>query len=349
MTRIAFGSCFRETRPAPVFEAITETRPEWFVWLGDNVYGDTDDMAVLRAKYQVATALPGYSALRGSCRVIGTSDDHDFGRNDGGNDHPMRRESQHELLDFLGESADSPRRQQEGVYWGYRSGTGREDGALHFGNRGVTNRVCFEVGQALDRLGLQEEVLADAGAIGFGPRDPPRVGPGGVLLRLQLEVMDLFGGAAVRNWQLFWQLPRPDFFRSRNKKKNNELSLERGCFGSRMSSVRTRREWSRPFLNHEVHAGMAFGNLAAPTISPFEWSRPFPFHPTVNSGQPQARSGRMRTLPEAFSSNAVVLSAVALAKEYAFLTCEGLAKKVAEIGGRGKGRAPGSSMPDQAG
>ncbi len=48
LTRIAFGSCYRETKPAPVFEAITATKPEWFVWLGDNVYGDTDDMAVLR-------------------------------------------------------------------------------------------------------------------------------------------------------------------------------------------------------------------------------------------------------------------------------------------------------------
>ena len=122
LTRIAFGSCYRETKPAPVFEAITATKPEWFVWLGDNVYGDTDDMAVLRGKYQVATALPGYAALRASCRVIGTWDDHDFGKNDAGNDYPMRRESQQALLDFLEEPADSPRRQQEGVYWSYDQG-----------------------------------------------------------------------------------------------------------------------------------------------------------------------------------------------------------------------------------
>lgn len=122
LTRIAFGSCYRETKPAPVFEAITATKPEWFVWLGDNVYGDTEDMAVLRAKYQVATALPGYAALRASCRVIGTWDDHDFGKNDAGREYPLRREAQQELLDFLEEPADSPRRQQEGVYWSYDQG-----------------------------------------------------------------------------------------------------------------------------------------------------------------------------------------------------------------------------------
>jgi alkaline phosphatase D len=122
VTRIAFGSCFRETKAAPIFDTITATKPEWFIWLGDNIYGDTEDMAVMRAKYQVATALPGYAALRASCRVIGTWDDHDFGKNDGGKDYPMRRESQQELLDFLGEPADSLRRQQEGVYWSYDQG-----------------------------------------------------------------------------------------------------------------------------------------------------------------------------------------------------------------------------------
>lgn len=122
LTRIAFGSCYRETKPAPIFEAITATKPEWFIWLGDNIYGDTADMAVLRAKYQVATTLPGYAALRASCRVIGTWDDHDFGKNDSGRDYPMRRESQQALLDFLGEPAESTRRQQEGVFWSYDQG-----------------------------------------------------------------------------------------------------------------------------------------------------------------------------------------------------------------------------------
>jgi alkaline phosphatase D len=122
LTRIAFGSCYRETKPAPVFEAIASTRPEWFLWLGDNIYGDTEDMAVMRAKYQVAADLPGYAALRASCRVIGTWDDHDFGKNDAGKEYPMRRESQQALLDFLGEPADSPRRRQEGVYWSYDQG-----------------------------------------------------------------------------------------------------------------------------------------------------------------------------------------------------------------------------------
>lgn len=116
LTRIAFGSCFRETKPAPIFDAIVATRPECYLWLGDNIYGDTSDMEVLRRKYQVAATLPAYIALKATCPILGTWDDHDFGKNDAGNDYEMRKESQQVLLDFLGEPADSPRRQQEGVH-----------------------------------------------------------------------------------------------------------------------------------------------------------------------------------------------------------------------------------------
>src|SRR5690606_1221527 len=115
-SRIAFGSCFRETKPAPVFGAIASAKPCLFVWTGDNVYGDTDDMATLRAKYEVARNLPAYRSIRESCPVIGTWDDHDYGRNDAGREYPMRRESQQVFLDFLDVPADSPRRATEGVH-----------------------------------------------------------------------------------------------------------------------------------------------------------------------------------------------------------------------------------------
>jgi alkaline phosphatase D len=116
VSRIAFGSCFRQTKPAPIFETILGAKPDVFLWLGDNIYGDTEDMEVLRGKYQILKELPGYVALRGACRILGTWDDHDFGVNDGGSEYKMRRESQKELLDFLEEPEDSPRRLQEGVY-----------------------------------------------------------------------------------------------------------------------------------------------------------------------------------------------------------------------------------------
>ena len=38
--RIAFGSCCDQDKPQPIWDAIIETQPELFIFLGDNIYGD---------------------------------------------------------------------------------------------------------------------------------------------------------------------------------------------------------------------------------------------------------------------------------------------------------------------
>ncbi|BCX46712.1 alkaline phosphatase [Haloferula helveola] len=113
---MVFVSCFKQTMEAPAFEAAAALKPDVFVWMGDNVYGDTEDMAVLRAKYQVAREHPAYAAIRATSRVIGTWDDHDYGANDAGKEYPMKKEAQQVFLDFLDVPEASPRRTQEGVY-----------------------------------------------------------------------------------------------------------------------------------------------------------------------------------------------------------------------------------------
>lgn len=116
LSRIAFGSCAKQNEPQPIWEAVLAARPQAFLFLGDNIYGDSDDMTVLRAKWQQLGAQPGFQALRKSARIFATWDDHDFGRDDAGADYPFRKESQQVFLDFFEEPADSPRRTQEGVY-----------------------------------------------------------------------------------------------------------------------------------------------------------------------------------------------------------------------------------------
>ncbi len=113
---LVFVSCFKEMLPAPALESIAKIEPDVFVWMGDNVYGDTEDMDVLRAKYQMAREHPGYARIRAVSRVIGTWDDHDYGANDAGKEYPMKRQSQQALLDFLDVPENSPTRKQEGVY-----------------------------------------------------------------------------------------------------------------------------------------------------------------------------------------------------------------------------------------
>lgn len=117
LSRIAFGSCAKQDQPQPIWEAIREGRPELMILLGDNIYGDTEDMNVLRGKYRQFLDQPGFAALRSNCSIVATWDDHDYGQDDGGAEYRMRRESQQVFLDFLEVAADDPRRQREGVYW----------------------------------------------------------------------------------------------------------------------------------------------------------------------------------------------------------------------------------------
>jgi alkaline phosphatase D len=116
MRRIAFGSCASQERPQPIWEAVVAGRPDLFLFLGDNIYADTQDMDVMRAKYAKLAAMPGYQKLRATCPVLATWDDHDYGANDAGAEYPRKAESQRLFLDFFGEPAGSPRRQRPGVY-----------------------------------------------------------------------------------------------------------------------------------------------------------------------------------------------------------------------------------------
>jgi alkaline phosphatase D len=114
--QIAFGSCHREAKPAPVLATLANLKPDVFIWMGDNVYGDTADMKALAAKYAKLKALPDYRRMMASSRIVGTWDDHDYGRNDAGSEFPARAASQQVFLDFIGEPSESPRRRREGVY-----------------------------------------------------------------------------------------------------------------------------------------------------------------------------------------------------------------------------------------
>ena len=116
LSRILFGSCLKEAEVSPIFETILAHKPELFLFLGDNIYADTSDMAVMRAKYDVLAATPKFAELMKACPVHATWDDHDYGINDGGADYEKRDEAQKIFLDFWGDAADSPRRTRSGVY-----------------------------------------------------------------------------------------------------------------------------------------------------------------------------------------------------------------------------------------
>ncbi|KAK8466981.1 hypothetical protein PHAVU_008G212600 [Phaseolus vulgaris] len=146
VSRIAFGSCSNQNAPQPIWDAVVDFRPQIFIWLGDNIYGDfkrpfkifgrertvgpwknvprfvPSSEQEMKARYEKAKSSPGYVRLHQNAKVIGTWDDHDYGLNDAGKEFQGKITNQKLLLDFLDEPQDSPRRKQAGVYASYTYG-----------------------------------------------------------------------------------------------------------------------------------------------------------------------------------------------------------------------------------
>jgi alkaline phosphatase D len=122
VTKIAFGSCSRQDLPQPLWNDVVNDRPDVWVWLGDNVYGDTDDMGLLKAKYDMQKKHPGYDSLRRLSKIFGIWDDHDYGKNDAGKEYAYRSQSRDLMYDFLDVPANSPFRQHQGGYQSYTLG-----------------------------------------------------------------------------------------------------------------------------------------------------------------------------------------------------------------------------------
>ena len=122
LTTITFGSCNRIDKDQQIWASVLASRPDLWVWLGDNVYADTENMQDMKRQYLIQKRFPEYRALRTGAPVIGIWDDHDYGVNDGDKHYPRKRESKQLLLDFLDVPPTDPVRSREGAYQSYTFG-----------------------------------------------------------------------------------------------------------------------------------------------------------------------------------------------------------------------------------
>ena len=113
---IAFGSCDNQRLKNELWKSIDENNPVAWIWGGDDVYSDTEDMNELRENYAIQKNDSDYLQFIANKQILGTWDDHDYGLNDGGEEYPYKRASQQLLLDFLGTAKDAPERFRDGVY-----------------------------------------------------------------------------------------------------------------------------------------------------------------------------------------------------------------------------------------
>ena len=114
---IAFGSCNMQNAENKLWEPILKNEPVAWIWGGDVIYSDTDDMNLMSSHYERQLNQSEYSSFVKKVQVFGTWDDHDYGINDGGIEFVAKAESQQLFLDFLEVPINHERRKREGVYY----------------------------------------------------------------------------------------------------------------------------------------------------------------------------------------------------------------------------------------
>lgn len=119
ISKIAFGSCGHQSSPLKILDIVVQHKPDLFIFLGDNIYGDTYDMKVLESKYKELNSKPTFQNLRNNVDIVATWDDHDYGWNDAGRHYPFKNESKELFLNFFKEPLNSERRKHEGIYTSY--------------------------------------------------------------------------------------------------------------------------------------------------------------------------------------------------------------------------------------
>lgn len=122
LQKISFGSCNKSNKAQPMWSIIDQHDPDLWIWLGDIIYADTEDMAKMKSLYDQQKTQKDYQTFRNKYPVIGIWDDHDYGENDGDKSYPKKAESQQLLLDFLDVPKTADVRKRAGAYQSFTMG-----------------------------------------------------------------------------------------------------------------------------------------------------------------------------------------------------------------------------------
>lgn len=141
---VAFGSCNRDELPQPVWPAIEALQPDLWIWAGDNIYADwyqppsdekvkyTVNREWMTKRYAAQFNRPDYTAIRATTSILGTWDDHDYGKNNAGAEFKLKDVARDLALTFMEVPLSDPRWQREGLY-----------GSYDFGPEGKRTRVIL--------------------------------------------------------------------------------------------------------------------------------------------------------------------------------------------------------------
>jgi len=131
---IAFGSCNRDELPQPLWPVIAENEPDLWIWAGDNIYADwyqrpdgkkekfTINREWVTKRYASQFNQSGYAPFREVTPIVGTWDDHDYGRNNAGASYKLKEVTRDLALSFMEVPIGDPRWLRPGLYGAYDFG-----------------------------------------------------------------------------------------------------------------------------------------------------------------------------------------------------------------------------------
>ena len=109
--KFGLGSCLHQDQEQAIWKAIKLEEIDSFIFLGDNVYGDTQSGNLKRMKKAYA------KQKLVEKEILSIWDDHDYGLNDGGSSYQNKVEAQELFVDFWKIPPEDPRRKREGIYF----------------------------------------------------------------------------------------------------------------------------------------------------------------------------------------------------------------------------------------
>ena len=114
--KIGFGSCLDQEKKMGIFESIKLTKPDMFLMIGDNVYGDARDGELRKMAVAYRTQKANFRSLALNFPIESIWDDHDYGVNDGGSNYRHKEIAEKMFLDFWEIPPNDVRRSRAGLY-----------------------------------------------------------------------------------------------------------------------------------------------------------------------------------------------------------------------------------------
>ena len=115
--KIGFGSCLDQDLPQPIWETVLKDNIDSFIFLGDSVYGDSEDGLLNKMKKSYKTQKEMLPNWLKDTQLFYIWDDHDFGLNDGGQEYPLKNEAQVMYLNFWEIPENDNRHKRDGIYF----------------------------------------------------------------------------------------------------------------------------------------------------------------------------------------------------------------------------------------